>query len=131
MENLNSIRVKDIVNLDQDFVIDLNKCHHEDIIGLDNLHVKGFIKFNVVDNLEINLVVTGTMFIKDSITLDTIESPINGEIIEEYSLEDPFLQEYYEKEQNVLDIMEILWENIVLEVPISLTNAKDVNLSGD
>ncbi len=131
MENLNKIKLNDVVNLDQDFVIDLNKYHHEDILSLENLHVKGSIRFNVINNLEINLVVTGTMYIKDSITLEPIASPIDGEINEEYSLDEPFLQDYYEKEQNVLDIMEILWENIVLEVPISLTKAQDVNLTGD
>lgn len=131
MENLKKIKLKDVVLLDQDFEIDLTKYHNKDIIDLKDLHVKGYLKINVIDNLEVNMLVTGKMFIKDSVTLEVIESPINGEISEEYRLDEPFLQEYYEKEQNILDIMEILWENIVLEVPIGLTKAKDVSLSGD
>ena len=34
-------------------------------------------------------------------------------------------------EQNMLDIMELLWQNIVLEVPISITKEKDAHLSGE
>jgi len=41
------------------------------------------------------------------------------------------LQDYYKKEQNILDIMTILWENIVLEVPIRLTKTENMQLSGD
>ena len=37
---------------------------------------------------------------------------------------------YFEKNQNILDIIEFLWENIVLEVPISYTNASGTHLSG-
>ena len=33
--------------------------------------------------------------------------------------------------KNILDIIPILWENIVLEVPIRLTTSDNVKLSGD
>ena len=35
---------------------------------------------------------------------------------------------FYEKSKNSLDISEILWENIVLEIPISITNHKSEDL---
>ena len=81
--------------------------------------------------LEINLELVGTMILSDSVTLDLIEYPFNIKINEEYSLNDPYFKEYYEKEQNILDIMAILWENIVLEVPMHLTNTEDAKLSGE
>ena len=33
--------------------------------------------------------------------------------------------------QNMLDIIELLWENIILEVPISLTKSPNLELKGD
>ncbi|MDE5539789.1 MAG: DUF177 domain-containing protein, partial [Bacilli bacterium] len=50
---------------------------------------------------------------------------------EEYSLDSEYFKEYYEKEQNILDIKRILWENIVLEVPMRITKNEDVKMSGD
>ena len=39
--------------------------------------------------------------------------------------------EFYEKNKNILDINEFLWENIVLEVPISLTKKSGTNIKGN
>lgn len=35
------------------------------------------------------------------------------------------------KSQNMLDIIEFLWENIVLEVPIRVTGSAGVNMKGN
>jgi uncharacterized protein len=71
------------------------------------------------------------MTLIDSVTLEDINHPINIEIQEEYNINDQYFAEYYKKSQNILDIMAILWENIVLEVPMRATNSKDINLSGE
>ena len=129
--NLNRLKTNDRINYNEDFEIDLNEYKNDNIKGLNNLHVEGYVYYNSAEILEIKLNLTGVMLLNDSVTLETIENPFNIEIDEEYSLDDKYFKEYYEKEQNMLDIMAILWENIVLEVPISLTNAKDIELSGD
>lgn len=129
--DLKKLYTKDYIEIDEDFEIDLNTYQNKDIVALNNMHAKGRISLNALENLEMNLTVTGIMTLKDSVTLENIEYPVNIEINEEYSLEDQYLAEYYKKEQNILDIMMILWENIVLEVPISLTNTKDAKLSGE
>ena len=94
-------------------------------------YLKGYIYYNSAEILEINLNVEGIMVLRDSVTLEPIDYPFNIKINEEYSLNEEYFKEYYEKEQNILDIMAILWENIVLEVPMHLTNTKDAKLSGD
>ena len=131
MVDLTKLKVINKINFDQDFQFDLEKYSNKDILALNNLHIKGTIDFNLSNNLEVNLEITGEMTIKDSVTLEEIEIPLKFQINEEYEENYLDLQEYYEKEQNILDIMEILWENIVLEVPISFTKSKDVQLSGD
>ena len=40
-------------------------------------------------------------------------------------------QKFFEKSKNTLDKLEFLWENIVLEVPISLTNNSGTTLRGE
>jgi len=129
--DLNRIKINDRITFNQDFDIDSNIYQNDNIKGLKNLHVEGYIHYNSAEILEIKLNLAGIMLLTDSVTLDIIENPFNIEIDEEYSLNDEYFKEYYEKEQNILDIMAILWENIVLEVPISLTHAKDLEISGD
>lgn len=129
--DLSKLNVSDKIYLDEDFSVDLEKYQNKDILDLKNMHLTGTIAYNVLDNLEVDLEVKGVMVLQDSVTLEPIEQQLDIKIEEEYSLNDAYFKEYYEKEQNILDIMTILWENIVLEVPISLTRAENVQLSGE
>ncbi len=119
------------LQINQDINIDLKEYSNKDIQDLKNVHVSGTIYFNSADLLNIDLLLTGEMILKDSVTLEDIVYPFHTEIQEEYDTNEPYFVEYYKKSQNILDILAILWENIVLEVPIRLTNAKDTDLSGE
>ncbi len=117
--------------LDNDFKIDTSIYQNKDIIDLKNLHVKGSLKLNSIENLCLNLNLTGIMVLKDSVTLNLIDYPLDIKIEEEYPLNKEFLDYYCKKDENILDIIKILWENIVLEVPIRLTTTNNTNLKGD
>ena len=119
------------VTYDNDFVIDADTYKEVGILDLKNLHVTGDISLNSVSMLAVNLTVTGIMVIPDSVTTEPVDYPFTSKIEEEYDINDEFFLEYYQKEQNILDIMKILWENIVLEVPMRFTVTKDAHLSGD
>ena len=119
------------VTYDNDFVIDVDTYKEVGILDLKNLHVTGDISLNSVSMLAVNLTVTGIMVIPDSVTTEPVDYPFTSKIEEEYDINDEFFLEYYQKEQNILDIMKILWENIVLEVPMRFTLAKDAHLYGD
>ena len=107
--DLKKLYTKDYIDIDEDFEIDLKVYQNKDIVALKNLHTAGRIFLNATENLEFNLTITGIMILKDSVTLEDIEYPINIQIDDEYSL----------------------WENIVLEVPIRLTKTENMQLSGD
>ena len=119
------------VTYDNDFVINADTYKEVGILDLKNLHVTGDISLNSVSMLAVNLIITGIMVIPDSVTNEPVEYPFTSKIEEEYDINDENFLEYYQKEQNILDIMKILWENIVLEVPMRFTLAKDAHLSGD
>ena len=129
--DLNRLKINDKFTYNEDFEIDTNIYNNDKIKGLNNLHLEGYIYYNSAEILEIKLNISGIMLLNDSVTLEVIENPFSIEIDEEYSLNDQYFKEYYEKEQNILDIIAILWENIVLEVPISLTHANDLKLNGN
>ena len=112
---LNNLEINDKFEYNQKIEFDKSIYHNKEIKDIKEAYLKGYIYYNSAEILEINLNVEGIMVLRDSITLEPIE----------------YFKEYYEKEQNILDIMAILWENIVLEVPMHLTNTKDAKLSGD
>ena len=129
--DLTKLNTQDFLNIDTDINIDLTKFPNKEIKALNNIHVTGTINFNRTDNLEFNLHLTGTMLLIDSVSLTDYSYPLDLTIEEEYALNSPFLQDYYEKEQNTLDIIGILWENIVLEVPMRHTNVENAEAFGE
>lgn len=116
---------------DQDFSVDLSLYQNKDIHDLKDLYLKGEIYLNSVSMLVVRLEITGIMVIPDSVTTALVDYSFTSKIDEEYDLNDENFLEYYQKSQNILDIMKILWENIVLEVPMRFTLTEDAHLSGE
>lgn len=95
------------------------------IISLDNVSINGSIT-KEFDDFSLNLTVSGVMVLPCSLTL----KPTNHE----FSIEiEQVLGENYKNNQNSLDIFPIIWENILMEIPIRIVNedVSDIKLSGD
>lgn len=129
--NLASLSNGEVVTYDQDFTIDPSLYQKIGILDLKQCHVTGSVFLNSASMLVFDLTIEGVMVLPDSVTADPIPYPFTSKISEEYDLNDENFLETYQKSQNILDIMKILWENIVLEVPMRFTTTKDAHLSGD
>ena len=125
--NLNMLPYK----INEEVTIPESFYKNTDIKKIDKLKVEGIIKYNSADEVEAILNVEGSMTLVDAITNEPIEYPLNIEIAENIEEFNEDLTKNYEKNQNTLDIIEFLWENIVLEVPIRITNEAGVQKSGD
>ena len=91
------------------------------ITGLKNIQIDGELFLDEDDNLNLTGKLTGTMILKDDITLEPVE----------YNF-DTNLEEILEKKQNILDITDILWQNILVEIPSKVRSTdEDINLEGD
>ena len=114
-----------------DSIIKLDKTFYQNtsILDLKDLYLKGIIDFDYENNLNLNLEVKGIFILSDAITLEPIEYPFSSLIDEKLTEIDPNYSNFYDKSKNTLDISEILWENIVLEVPISATKTTTDNLN--
>ena len=115
--DLNKLNVSDIL-FDESLTIDSELYKNSAIKNLKPVKISGKIFYNISDEI-------------DSITLDPIDYPYNFHINEIISSDNEEIKEYYQNSKNTLDIMPILWQNIVLEVPISITKEKDAHLSGE
>lgn len=105
-----SININDEISFSEEYIKD------SDIICLDDVKVNGTMILNEENNPKLSVAVEGTMVLEDSISLD--------EIYYQFSLK---IEEILENNTNSIDIMDILWQNIMLEVPLKLTEVKDLS----
>ena len=106
---------------------DLDRRIHE----LKNALVEGVITSNDNGGIELNCEFRGTMMIEDAITLELVPYDFSLNILENYDEIVENYQECIDFSKNTLDLKKILWQNIVLEVPISFTIRADAKLKGN
>ena len=93
---------------------------------LDNIQVSGRIYYSLTKEVIFAGNVKGNMTLVDGYSGDLIDYPFNidlDEILADFSEED---EKKGKKPQNSLDLKEVLWENIVLEVPIVVSKDNEV-----
>ena len=73
------------------------------------------------------------MVLPCSITLEPVDYNFNAEIQGVYTEMMQEIENFTKKIENSLDIFPIIWENILMEIPIKVTcpEATDLKLSGD
>jgi len=100
-----------------------------DIKSLKNVHVNGVLSIGEDDELNYNLEISGTMILEDSVTLEETEYSFLSDAEDSAGN----YEKYLNKNRNLLDILPILWENIVSEVPIQIKKEGSTlqNVSGN
>lgn len=111
---------KNYMDIDSSFTIPNEYFNNTDIISLKDLNIKGVVEKLDISFITIKAIVSGVMIIPDSISLEPIEYNFECEIDEE-------IENFDEKSSNLLDITDILWQNIILEVPLKLSNVENFN----
>ena len=113
MIDLQKLNYLDEISIDENVEIPNEYLDNTDIVSLSKIKVDGNITINQDDCYIVNLDVTGTMNLHDSITYDVIpyEFTIN-------------IEETLENSVKTLDLIEFLWHYIVLEVPLRFTKSE-------
>ena len=129
--NLNELYKKGTIIIDDAIDIKI-KDTSLGIKKLEGLHLLGKVTYNDFEELELKLKLKGTMYLQDAITLEEIPYDFESDIEASIAENEINLEKYIDKSQNTLDIQEILWENIVLEVPIRVRkDNSDISLEGE
>lgn len=116
----------------QEFYFDDYKYDYsnKDILDIEYLKVKGYIKRITNEIFDINMEINAKLVLPCSITLKRVDFPlkvkINGNLEE-------LLEEIGEKIENRLDIFPIVWENVLMEIPFKVVSedAHNYTASGD
>ena len=115
-----------IGKMDTDILVTIPKEYYlkTDILSLPSfiMHLK-ITKDNNQDYL-LKIEANPKMILSDSLTLEEVEYPFTLNIEEKITDDNELLANFLEKKQNTLDIIGVLWENIVLEIPISYRKSK-------
>ena len=109
------------INIDSDIIIPNEYLVNSGIRRLYNIHFKGNIKKLVDDTYSLEGVLSGTMILADDITLEDYEYNFTSEIEEN-------IEETSINLQKTLDITDILWQNILIEIPSKVVNDKNKNI---
>lgn len=113
MIDLNKLNYLDIIDINEEVIIPDNYLENTDIVSLSKIKTKGNITLDSEENYLIELKVSGTMELHDSITYDLVDYPFTINI-----------EETLENSTKTLDLIEFLWHYIVLEVPLRFTNSE-------
>lgn len=131
--NIDITRLKS--GIDSNVLIDLNysftkeQLENTNILELNDVKIKGEIT-NGIEDYHIKLSINGTMILPCSISLKPTKYPFSIEIDDDLS---EFLEENLENNQNSIDIFPIIWENILMEIPLKVVNEdlSDVKKEGE
>ncbi len=104
-------------SIDIDTTCNFNNFEGTDIQKMTEVKVTGTITKDVADDYFISLEIKGTMTLPDSLTLDPVEYPFDINV--EENLEE--VAENFKKSDKTIDILPIIWENILMEIPIRVT----------
>ena len=116
--------VVEYIDIDEDINIDDEKLNSSEIISLKNTKVVGSEGKEHYLECEI----TGTMVLPCSMTLKPVDYEFNIKV--EGIMEELFeeIGEIVKNNQNTIDILPIIWENILMEIPIKVISPDAVNI---
>lgn len=123
--------IKKVIEINETIVFSSSDLKNTSIKKLDKVYVTGTINKVSDESVDLKININTVMTLEDSVTLEEVNYPLNIDInkIVGNSIDD---SEYYKILQNTLDILPIVWENIVLEVPLRIvSNERETVIEGD
>ncbi len=105
-----SIEINDYIEIPEEYY------KNTDIRKLDKVLVNGFINEIGDDVFNLSINIKGKMILPCALSLEDVDYPFEINVDQNIEFDDDF-EKNYKIISNTLDILPILWENIVLEIP--------------
>lgn len=114
------------LSIDEEVIIPEEYYKNAGVRSLSKVKVNGDVTVNYEENIELHLNVSGEFIIPCAVTLDDVIVPFNT-LIEEEIVQNKLNDEFF------LDLLDVLWENIVLEIPVRVVKegVKSEDLHGE
>ena len=121
------------VVIDEVYSFDEIALQNTDMLSLSDIHVNGVIRSNVTGSYQISLTICGEMVLACAVTLKPVNYPFSIDVDGDVHELQQEIDENYEKMENSIDILPIIWENILMEIPLRVVSeeAKNAEIKGD
>ena len=116
------------MSIDTDVEVDDKFLENTNIIKFDELHLEAQIMKDYDNKYYIDGKLTGTMVLPDSLTLKPVKNAFEAEIIGDIAELLEEIGENDKKTGNTIDIFPILWENILMEIPMRVVDEESSNI---
>lgn len=134
--NIDLLRLKNnvdkIIEINENLEFQKDQLENTELLDLKDVKATGELKKDSMDDITLYLNVTGTMYLPCALTLESVEHKF------EFTIDDKLenvLEEVKndKKIENTIDILPIIWENILMEIPMRVVspNAKPEKLKGE
>ena len=126
--DLNVLNIKPKIIVDTKVTFPKGILKKAGILSMDEVEVKGEITSDLGEYF-LNISLKGKMVLPCSLTLEPVDYPFTLEIDENLNE----LMENFKKSQKTIDILPIIWENILMEIPMKVVSpkAKNMKTKGD
>ena len=105
------------IEFDQSVTIPESMIENTEIVSLSEISIKGRLTKTSDEAYNLNAMVNGTMVLKCAVSLENVDYPFNI-VIDENISNDEYDEENLKIDSNSLEIIPIIWENILLEIPL-------------
>lgn len=121
------------VVIDETYEFSKEDLKNTDMLNLQDVHVVGTIHSNTLGGYQISLTISGEMILPCAVTLKPVVYPFSIDVDGDAHALQQEIDKNYEKMENSIDILPIIWENILMEIPMKVVSdeAKDLKLEGD
>ncbi len=106
------------VEIDEKLIFPKDDIVSAEMLDLRDVIVSGNITKTSLDDYNINLRVSGKMVLPCAITLKPVDYPFDIDIDEIFSEDASEISKKIKKCENTIDILPIVWENILMEIPM-------------
>lgn len=129
---LNSNHLKEII-IDDSYKFSDEKIKEADLLDLSSVKINGRIYKDSLGDYIIDVMIEGIMTLPCAITLKPVKHEFKVNVCDNLYTLLTEIDENTKKVENSIDILPIIWENILMEIPIKVVSegARDKKIEGD
>lgn len=125
--------IEEYTTIDLSYSFSKEELKDSEILELNDVKIYGTISKNSLNDYYLDLEISGIMVLPCAVTLKPINHDFNIKISDNLNELLSEIDKNIKKVENLLDIFPIVWENILMEVPMRVVSSdvSDVPLEGN
>ena len=125
--------IEEYTTIDLSYFFSKEELKDSEILELNDVKIYGTISKNSLNDYYLDLEISGIMVLPSAVTLKPVNHDFNIKISDNLNELLSEIDKNIKKVENLLDIFPIVWENILMEVPMRVVSSdvSDVPLEGN